>query len=59
MVVNIDKNEVDMLIEELEGTAIPDLRFLIASGMRKKNRDELKKDEEALKELLHKLKKAA
>ncbi len=59
MVVNIDKTELDLLVNELEGSTIPDLRFMIASGMRKNLRDELKKDEVALKSLLLKLKTAA
>jgi hypothetical protein len=59
MVVTLDKAERDFLVNELEGTTIPDLRLLIASGMRKVLRDELKQDEEALKSLLNKLKTAA
>ncbi len=59
MVVNIDKTERELLVNELEGSTIPDLRFMIASGMRKNLRDELKKDEVALKSLLLKLKTAA
>jgi hypothetical protein len=59
MVVNMDEIERDLLINELEKATIPDLRFMIASGMRKNLRDELKKDEVALKTLLEKLKTAA
>jgi hypothetical protein len=60
MIVNLDKRERDLLVEELEQTTIPQLRELIASGsMRKKSRDELKLDEEALKAVLEKLKMAA
>ncbi len=60
MNVNLEKNERDLLVTELENTTIPQLRELIASGsMRKKGRDELKLDEEVLKGLLEKLKKAA
>jgi hypothetical protein len=60
MNVNLEKNERDLLVTELENTTIPQLRELIASGsMRKKGRDELKQDEEVLKGLLEKLKKAA
>jgi hypothetical protein len=60
MIVNLEKNERDLLVTELEETAIPELRLLIASGsMRKKSRDELKQDEVALKNLLEKLKMAA
>ncbi len=60
MMVNLEKKERDLLVTELEETAIPQIRELIASGsMRKKSRDELKQDEDALKTLLEKLKKAA
>jgi hypothetical protein len=60
MNVNLEKHERDLLVTELENTTIPQLRELIASGsMRKKGRDELKQDEEVLKGLLEKLKKAA
>jgi hypothetical protein len=60
MMVNMEKKERDLLVTELEGTTIPQIRELIASGsMRKKSRDELKEDEDLLKTLLEKLKKAA
>ncbi len=60
MVVNLERKERDLLVTELEGTTIPQIRELIASGsMRKKSRDELKEDEDVLKALLEKLKKAA
>jgi hypothetical protein len=59
MIVNLEKKERDLLITELEETTIPELRGLIASGMRKQLRDELKQDEEALKTVLEKLKLAA
>ena len=59
MIVNLEKKERDMLVTELEGSTIPQLRELIASGMRKKSRDEMKEDEVALKTLLEKLRKAA
>ncbi len=60
MNVDLEKKERDLLITELENTTIPQLRELIASGsMRKKGRDEMKQDEEVLKGLLEKLKKAA
>ncbi len=60
MIVNLDKKERDLLVEELEHTTIPQLRELIASGsMRKKSREELKEDEVVLKTMLEKLKKAA
>jgi hypothetical protein len=58
MIVNLEKKERDLLVEELE-SAIPNIRELIASGMRKKSRDELKEDEVVLKTVLDKLKKAA
>jgi hypothetical protein len=59
MIVNLDKRERDLLVTELEETTIPQIRELVASGMRKNNRDELKMDEEVLKGVLEKLKKAA
>jgi hypothetical protein len=59
MIVNLEKRERDLLVTELEETTIPQLRELVASGMRKKNRDELKEDEVVLKTVLEKLKKAA
>jgi hypothetical protein len=59
MVVNLDKKEVDLLVTELEHSTIPNLREFIASGLRKEHRDELKQDEETLKQVLEKLKIAA
>ncbi len=59
MIVNLEKKERDLLVTELEETTIPQLRVLIASGMRKDSRDELKQDEVALKNILEKLKIAA
>ncbi len=60
MMVNLERKERDLLVTELEGTTIPQIRELIASGsMRKKSRDELKEDEDVLKALVEKLKKAA
>jgi hypothetical protein len=59
MIVNLEKKERDLLVTELEKTTIPELRVLIASGMRKELRDELKQDEVALKNVLEKLKMAA
>jgi len=59
MVVNLEKRERDLLVTELEESAIPELRELIASGLRKDDRDELKQDEAALKTVLEKLKMAA
>ncbi len=59
MIVNLDKRERDLLVAELEETTIPQIRELVASGMRKKSRDELKEDEVVLKGVLEKLKMAA
>jgi len=60
MIINLEKKERDLLVEELEKTTIPQIRELVASGsLRKKSRDELKEDEIALKTVLEKLKKAA
>lgn len=59
MIVSLEIRERDLLVQELEETTIPQLRELVASGMRKKNRDELKDDEVVLKTVLEKLKKAA
>jgi len=59
MIVNLEKKERDLLVTELEGSIIPELRGIIASGMRKDDRDELKEDEVALKNVLEKLKLAA
>ena len=59
MIISLEKRERDLLVAELEETTIPQLRELVASGMRKKSRDELKEDEVVLKGVLEKLKKAA
>ncbi|HUI44489.1 MAG TPA: hypothetical protein VL122_00690 [Nitrospirota bacterium] len=60
MIIDLDKKERDLLVHELEETTIPQIRELVASGsMRKNSRDELKVDEEVLKNVLEKLKKAA
>jgi hypothetical protein len=59
MIVNLDTRERDLLVKELEETTIPQIRELVASGMRKNNRDELKIDEAVLKTVLDKLKMAA
>jgi len=59
MIVNLEKKERDLLVTELEKITIPELRVLIASGMRKELRDELKQDKAALKNVLEKLKMAA
>ena len=60
MIIDLDKKERDLLVEELEHTTIPQIRELIASGsLRKKSREELKEDEIVLKTMVEKLKKAA
>jgi hypothetical protein len=59
MIINLEKRERDLLVTELEETTIPQIRELVASGMRKKSRDELKEDEILLKAVLEKLKMAA
>ena len=59
MIVNLEKRERDLLVQELEETTIPQIRELVASGMRLESREELKVDEEVLKNVLEKLKKAA
>ena len=59
MIINIEKRERDLLVTELEKTTIPELRALIASGLKKDDRDVLKQDESALKSVLEKLKMAA
>ena len=59
MKVDLEKRERDLLVTELEETTIPQIRELVASGMRKNSRDELKADEAILKTVLEKLKMAA
>ncbi|HET7318331.1 MAG TPA: hypothetical protein VFK23_04250 [Nitrospirota bacterium] len=59
MVVDLEKKEVDLLVNELEHATIPNLREFIASGLREEHREELKQDEVVLKHLLEKLKMAA
>ncbi len=60
MMIDLNTKEKELLVTELEKTAIPDIRMLIASGsMRKRSRDELKEEEVVLKDLLNKLKLAA
>ncbi len=58
MKVELKPQERDLLITELE-SIIPELRGVIASGVRKDLRDEMKKDKEMLIDILDKLKKAA
>ena len=59
MIIDLNLKEKELLVKELENTTIPELRVVIASGMRKASRDELKEDEVVLKNLLEKLKMAA
>ncbi len=60
MTIDLSREEKDLLVTELEKTAIPDIRMLITSGsLRKISRDELKEEEVILKHLLEKLKLAA
>lgn len=59
MNVNLNMKEKELLVHELEETTIPELRVMIASGMKKELRDELKQNEEVLKGVLEKLKLAA
>lgn len=58
MKVELEPKERDLLVTELE-SIIPELRGLIASGMRKELRDEIRKDKVTLMEVLEKLKMAA
>jgi len=58
MQINLEPKERDLLITELE-SILPELRGMIASGIRKDLRDEMKVDKEVLYEILDKLKKAA
>ncbi len=59
MVIDLSNDERDLLATELERSIIPELRGEIASGMRKALREDMKKDEEAFKGILQKLRKAA
>lgn len=58
MKVELEPKEIELLVGELENI-IPELRGLIASGMRKDLRDDIKKDKFMLMEILEKLKMAA
>ena len=58
MKVELKPEEKDLLITELE-SIIPEIRGVIASGMRKDLRDEMRKDKFMLEDILEKLKKAA
>lgn len=62
MIINLNKKERDLLVTELEKSIIPEVRGIIVSRirMRKTDRDDLKKeDEAALENVLEKLKMAA
>lgn len=62
MIIDMNKKERDLLVTELEKSIIPELRGIVASGMRmrKTDQDDLKKEDEvALKNVLEKLKMAA
>ncbi len=58
MNVEFEPKERDLLITELE-SILPELRGIIASGVRKDLRDEMKKDKVILYTILEKLKQAA
>ena len=57
MKVELDTKEMQLLIGELE-TVIRELRGLIASGMRKDMRDDIRKDKMMLIDILEKVKMA-
>ncbi len=62
MIIDLNKKERALLVTELEKSIIPEVRGIIVSKirMRKTDRDDLKKeDEAALKNVLEKLKMAA
>ena len=62
MIIDLNKKERDLLVTELEKSISPELRGIVASGMRmrKTDQDDLKKEDEvALKNVLEKLKMAA
>lgn len=62
MIIDLNKKERDLLVTELEKSIIPEVRGIIVSKirMRKTDRDDLKKeDEAALETVLEKLKMAA
>ncbi len=58
MNVEFEPKERDLLVTELE-SILPELRGMIASGIRKDLRDDMKKDKVVLYSILEKLKKAA
>ncbi len=51
MIIDLNKKERDLLVYELEETTAPQIRELVASGMRKNSHDKLKRDEEILKKV--------
>jgi hypothetical protein len=58
MNVHLEPKEIELLATQLEST-IQELRGLIASGMRKDMRDDIRKDKLMLMDILEKVKMAA
>jgi hypothetical protein len=58
MKVELEQKEIEMIVGELR-TNISELRSLIASGMRKELRDDIRKDKLALMGIVAKLEAAA
>jgi hypothetical protein len=58
MKVEFEPKEIELLVTELQSN-ISELRGLIASGMRKDLRDDIRKDKVTLMEILEKLEIAA
>jgi hypothetical protein len=58
MKVDLKPKEIELLATQLEST-IQELRGLIASGMRKEMRDDIRKDKMMLMDILEKVKMAA
>lgn len=58
MNVHLEPSEIVLLATQLEST-IQELRGMIASGMRKEMRDDIRKDKLMLMEILEKVKMAA
>ncbi len=52
MIINPDKIERYLLVTVLEKTAVPGLRGLVSSGMRKILGDEMKEDGVSMREVL-------
>jgi hypothetical protein len=59
IIIELNPKERDLLVTEIEGFIIPEIRGEVASGMRKELREEREEDEVVLKDILEKLKKAA